>query len=214
MKLDWRSLAGKIPAKRSIASRVLRWDAGRMSATVTSTTVEADRIEVKNPASGGIAGHVPDMTAEVPALVARARTAQADWGSAAASRSARRCWGDASLDRRQPRQRSSSRRCARPARPTRTRSSTRSSSWPTRSGSGSVRRRAILRDDARPRARPAGVGPQVHRPPAPAWRRRGDRAVELPAPDRARRLGPGVDGRQRGRDQAIGDHAVDDERWW
>ena len=52
-----------------------------MSATVTSTTVEADRIEVKNPASGGIAGHVPDMTLAVPSLVARARTAQANWGA-------------------------------------------------------------------------------------------------------------------------------------
>ena len=76
------SPVGKIRAKRSIASRVLRWDAGHMSATVTSATVEAGpSIEVKNPASGGIAGHVPDMTPAVPTLVARARTAQETWGA-------------------------------------------------------------------------------------------------------------------------------------
>jgi delta 1-pyrroline-5-carboxylate dehydrogenase len=72
---------GKIRAKRSIASRVLRWDAGHMSTTVTSAAVEAGQsIEVENPAGGGVAGHVPDMTPAVPSLVARARTAQASWG--------------------------------------------------------------------------------------------------------------------------------------
>ena len=76
------SPVGKIPAKRSIASRVLRWDAR----TYERHRHVHDRrgrpgIEVKNPASGGIAGHVPDMTLAVPSLVARARTAQANWGA-------------------------------------------------------------------------------------------------------------------------------------
>jgi acyl-CoA reductase-like NAD-dependent aldehyde dehydrogenase len=52
-----------------------------MSTTVTSAAVEAGQsIEVENPAGGGVAGHVPDMTPAVPSLVARARTAQASWG--------------------------------------------------------------------------------------------------------------------------------------
>ena len=42
--------------------------------------IDAD-IVVQNPVSGEMAGRVSDMTAEVPALVRRARTAQAAWGA-------------------------------------------------------------------------------------------------------------------------------------
>jgi acyl-CoA reductase-like NAD-dependent aldehyde dehydrogenase len=54
-----------------------------MSATgVTAQAAEAGTdIVVENPATGGVAGHVPDMTAEVPSLAARARAAQAAWGA-------------------------------------------------------------------------------------------------------------------------------------
>ena len=50
-----------------------------MTATVSASTSDVDGIPVENPATGGIAGHVPDMTAEVPSLVSRARVAQAGW---------------------------------------------------------------------------------------------------------------------------------------
>ena len=53
-----------------------------MSATTASTTAETrEDIAVENPATGEIAGHVPDMTNDVPTLVARARTAQRDWAA-------------------------------------------------------------------------------------------------------------------------------------
>jgi acyl-CoA reductase-like NAD-dependent aldehyde dehydrogenase len=53
-----------------------------MSATVASPAVEAGSdIVVENPATGGVAGQVPDMTREIPSLVARARRAQAAWGA-------------------------------------------------------------------------------------------------------------------------------------
>ena len=41
----------------------------------------AAEIGVENPVSGEVVGRVPDMTAEVPALVGRAHTAQAAWGA-------------------------------------------------------------------------------------------------------------------------------------
>ncbi len=53
-----------------------------MSATVTAPAVEPGLdIAVENPGTGGVAGHVRDMTAEVPSLVGRARTAQGAWGA-------------------------------------------------------------------------------------------------------------------------------------
>jgi acyl-CoA reductase-like NAD-dependent aldehyde dehydrogenase len=53
-----------------------------MSATTASAIAETrEEIAVDNPATGGIAGHVPDMTNDVPTLVARARTAQRDWAA-------------------------------------------------------------------------------------------------------------------------------------
>jgi acyl-CoA reductase-like NAD-dependent aldehyde dehydrogenase len=53
-----------------------------MSASASAPAAPTDAaIVVQNPVSGEMAGHVPDMTAEVPALVDRARTAQADWGA-------------------------------------------------------------------------------------------------------------------------------------
>lgn len=36
-------------------------------------------IEVRNPATGEVVGSVPDMTAQVPVLVAKARAAQVGW---------------------------------------------------------------------------------------------------------------------------------------
>ncbi len=50
------------------------------SASVPAAGAAAD-IVVENPGLGKVSGRVPDMTAEVPALVDRARTAQADWGA-------------------------------------------------------------------------------------------------------------------------------------
>ena len=50
------------------------------SASAPATRAAAD-IVVENPVSGDVSGRVPDMTAEVPALVDRARTAQAAWGA-------------------------------------------------------------------------------------------------------------------------------------
>jgi acyl-CoA reductase-like NAD-dependent aldehyde dehydrogenase len=51
-----------------------------MTATTAATTADArDEIAVDNPATGEIAGRVPDMTSDVPALVARARAAQREW---------------------------------------------------------------------------------------------------------------------------------------
>ena len=48
-----------------------------MSATVAAPAVEAgSNIVVENAATGGVAGEVPDMTREIPSLVARARRAQ------------------------------------------------------------------------------------------------------------------------------------------
>ena len=53
-----------------------------MSATTASTTADSrEEIAVDNPATGEIAGHVPDMTNDVPTLVARARKAQRDWAA-------------------------------------------------------------------------------------------------------------------------------------
>jgi acyl-CoA reductase-like NAD-dependent aldehyde dehydrogenase len=53
-----------------------------MSATAASTTADSrEEIPVENPATGGIAGHVADMTNDVPTLVARAREAQREWGA-------------------------------------------------------------------------------------------------------------------------------------
>ncbi len=53
-----------------------------MSTAVTAPTAEAGAdIAVSNPATGEVAGRVPDMTVEVPSLVARARKAQAAWGA-------------------------------------------------------------------------------------------------------------------------------------
>jgi acyl-CoA reductase-like NAD-dependent aldehyde dehydrogenase len=53
-----------------------------MSATTAATTTESrEDIPVDNPATGEVAGHVPDMTNEVPTLVARARTAQTAWAA-------------------------------------------------------------------------------------------------------------------------------------
>ncbi|HEX6584694.1 MAG TPA: aldehyde dehydrogenase family protein [Thermoleophilaceae bacterium] len=53
-----------------------------MSATSAATDADTrDEIPVDNPATGGIAGHVADMTNDVPTLVARARTAQRDWAA-------------------------------------------------------------------------------------------------------------------------------------
>jgi acyl-CoA reductase-like NAD-dependent aldehyde dehydrogenase len=48
------------------------------SATAPATPAAAD-IVVENPVSGEVGGRVPDMTAAVPALVDRARMAQAAW---------------------------------------------------------------------------------------------------------------------------------------
>jgi acyl-CoA reductase-like NAD-dependent aldehyde dehydrogenase len=50
------------------------------SATAPATPAAAD-IVVENPVSGEVSGRVPDMTEVVPALVDRARTAQAAWGA-------------------------------------------------------------------------------------------------------------------------------------
>ena len=55
-----------------------------MSATTSAPAGAAtDRpsIAVENPATGEVIGHVPDMTAEVPSLVARARAAQSGWAA-------------------------------------------------------------------------------------------------------------------------------------
>src|SRR5512134_1646818 len=50
------------------------------SASAPAARAAAD-IFVENPVSREVSGRVPDMTAEVPALVDRARTAQAAWGA-------------------------------------------------------------------------------------------------------------------------------------
>jgi acyl-CoA reductase-like NAD-dependent aldehyde dehydrogenase len=52
-----------------------------MSAIDAAPTQAVTGIAVENPATGEIAGHVPDMTAEVPTLVARARGAQSGWAA-------------------------------------------------------------------------------------------------------------------------------------
>jgi acyl-CoA reductase-like NAD-dependent aldehyde dehydrogenase len=53
-----------------------------MSATAATTTADSrEEIPVENPATGEIAGHVADMTNDVPTLVARAREAQREWGA-------------------------------------------------------------------------------------------------------------------------------------
>ncbi len=51
------------------------------STPAAATAATAADIVVENPVSGEEAGRVPDMTADVPALVGRARTAQAAWGT-------------------------------------------------------------------------------------------------------------------------------------
>jgi acyl-CoA reductase-like NAD-dependent aldehyde dehydrogenase len=50
------------------------------SASAPAARTDAD-IVLQNPVSGEMAGRVPDMTAEVSALVCRARSAQAAWGA-------------------------------------------------------------------------------------------------------------------------------------
>jgi acyl-CoA reductase-like NAD-dependent aldehyde dehydrogenase len=53
-----------------------------MSASAAPATADSRaEIAVENPATGEIAGHVADMTSDVPTLVARAREAQREWGA-------------------------------------------------------------------------------------------------------------------------------------
>lgn len=52
-----------------------------MSATEVAPTDAVAGITVQNPATGEVAGHVPDMTADIPSLVARARMAQPTWAA-------------------------------------------------------------------------------------------------------------------------------------
>jgi hypothetical protein len=46
------------------------------TADVTTDQAAGGMIAVDDPSTGAIIDHVPDMTADVPSLVARARTAQ------------------------------------------------------------------------------------------------------------------------------------------
>lgn len=67
-----------------------------MSATASATTGRAAAISVESPVTRTITGHVPDMRAQVPALVQRARDAQPAW---VASRFRRRAEVVASMRR-------------------------------------------------------------------------------------------------------------------
>jgi acyl-CoA reductase-like NAD-dependent aldehyde dehydrogenase len=49
------------------------------TADVTTDQAAGGMIAVDDPSTGAIIDHVPDMTADVPSLVARARTAQGPW---------------------------------------------------------------------------------------------------------------------------------------
>src|SRR5215207_9887070 len=57
-----------------------RWHAGRMTSTADVAADQAGgSIAVDDPSTGAIIDRVPDMTGEVPALVARAAAAQPAW---------------------------------------------------------------------------------------------------------------------------------------
>ena len=171
--------------------------------------VVAAQIEVENPATGEVVATVPDLgPEEVAAAVATARAAQPAWNELgfegrAEVLLAARSWLGRELrarrrdDRLGDRQELGRRRAV---------------------GADLRHRGARLlgREGARvPRRRGGRDGEPVRsRAQASdalrAGRRRGrDRALELPADELVRRLHPGARGRQRGRDEAVGDHAAD-----
>jgi acyl-CoA reductase-like NAD-dependent aldehyde dehydrogenase len=52
-----------------------------MSATLSARAETGSDIAVENPATGGVAGYVPDMTAQVASVVERARKGQVAWAA-------------------------------------------------------------------------------------------------------------------------------------
>ena len=148
---------------------------------LASADQAAPQITVENPATGEVIRAVPAASPEeVARIVARARAAQAGWealgfdGRARVLRRAQRWLIDNSSA-------SSRRSCPRPARPTRTRWSSRSAIRRRRVRVLGQARREVPRrraDPDRQRARPRA---QAERALRAVRRRRRDRPVELPA---------------------------------
>ena len=184
-------------------------------AATSATAAAAGDIAVENPATGEVIAHVPDMTAEQVAELARAaRAAQPAWEALGFEGRGPHPAPRPEVGRRQLRARDPDDRLGdrqglrgRPASP-------RSCTAPTRSASGRRTPRRFLADERVKTAAPLLKGKKLVAALPAAGPRRRHRTVELPADQLVRRLHPRAGGRQRSDPQAQRGHAADVACCW